>query len=117
MARIECKPILNGRWGWIGIQIAVGGIYQLNFMITAHPRSFVRADLGARIPSFVRSREGRTVTLLGLTLAGVPIGDQALTETRAFPRVEADGILGQDFLRRFRTITLDPTAELMELTD
>src|SRR5437870_251616 len=117
MAQIECKALLNARWGWIGVQIEVGGIYGLVFMITAHRSSLVRADLCETIPSFVHTRAGRTITLSGLALANAPIDNLALQETRAFPRVEADGLLGQDFLQRFRTVTLDPKAELFQFAD
>jgi hypothetical protein len=98
---------LNDRYGWIGVPLVIDGTFRLLFLVSALRGSVVSSEALTTLPAYFREVAPGRYVMHRARLGAEPLVDLELQVSRQIARVQADGALGQDFLRRFTDVNLN----------
>lgn len=95
------------------VPFVLGSLIILEMIVSVYPQSRVSQDVIETFPYFFRSTGGNRYHFISASFGEQPLTDLEVGLSTQVRRLEADGVLGLDFLRRFTDINLNiPTMQL-----
>ena len=116
MIAISVAADLSSGHGWLTVPLVIDGTFRLTMLVSAFPRSAVSAETITNLPAYFEQRAPGRYLMRQATLGGESVLDLVVRASGQIGRLDADGVLGQDFLRRFTDINLNVPSSTLTFT-
>jgi hypothetical protein len=104
---ITVDGFIHPRHGWIGVPLILDSVFNLRMLVSGYQRTVVSQRTLETLPYLFDRIGPNRYSVRRASLGGEPITGLQVATSRQIERLDADGILGLDFLERFTDINLN----------